>query len=70
MIYSNMKGGKLYRSQNDRLIAGVLGGLGEYFQVDATILRLGWVLITVFTGFVPGIIAYLLAVIIIPSKPR
>lgn len=62
--------GKLYRSKNDRLIAGVLGGLGQYFNVDSTILRLAWVLITVFTGFVPGVIAYILAVIIIPQEKK
>lgn len=61
---------RLYRSDQDKIIAGVFGGLGEYFNVDSTILRLIWVLITVFTGFVPGLVAYIFAAIVIPPKPR
>ncbi len=59
---------KLYRSNKDRMVAGVFGGLGEYLDIDPTILRLSWVLITIFTGFIPGIIAYILAAIIIPPQ--
>jgi phage shock protein C len=51
------------------MIAGVLGGLGDYFGVDSTILRLVWVLLTVFTGFFPGIIIYIVASVIVPPKP-
>ncbi|MDO8498986.1 MAG: PspC domain-containing protein [bacterium] len=65
-----MKPKKLYRSQKDRVITGVFGGLGDYFNVDANILRLAWILITAFTGFIPGIIAYILAVIIIPLSEK
>ncbi len=60
---------KLYRSDKNKIIAGVFGGLGEYTDIDPVVLRLIWVLITVFTGLVPGIIIYLLAIIIIPKKP-
>lgn len=60
---------KLYRSKSDKMLAGVFGGLAEYFDTDATLLRLAWVVITVFTGFFPGIIAYIIAAIIIPQKP-
>jgi len=60
---------KLYRSRTDKMIAGVLGGLGDYFGVDSTILRLVWVLLTVFTGFFPGIIIYIVASVIVPPKP-
>lgn len=59
---------KLYRSKKDRIIAGVFGGLGEYYNIDANILRVIWILITVFTGFVPGIIAYILAAVVIPLE--
>lgn len=65
-----MKPKKLYRSNKDRIIAGVFGGLGDYFNVDPNILRLSWVLITVFSGFIPGIIAYILAVVIIPLNEK
>lgn len=58
---------KLYRSK-DRMIAGVCGGIGEYADIDATLIRLAWLLITVFTGLIPGIIAYVAAAIIIPEK--
>lgn len=61
---------KLYRSKTNRKLAGVFGGLAEVYDVDATLLRLGWILITVFTGFVPGIIAYILAVAVMPEGPH
>jgi len=60
---SNAK--KLYRSKTDRVIFGVCGGLGEYFEVDSLILRILFVLLT-FTGG-SGIIIYLILAIIIPS---
>ncbi len=59
---------RLYRSDRDRVIAGVFGGLGKYFKVDPVVLRLVWIFVWIFTAFVPGIIAYLLAIVIIPKK--
>jgi len=59
---------RLYRSGKNKILAGVFGGLGEYFNIDPVVLRLFWVLLVVFTGFVPGIIAYILAIIIVPKK--
>ena len=61
---------KLYRSRKDRMIFGVIGGLGEYFEIDSNLLRLVWILIVVFTGFIPGILAYIIAAIIIPEEPK
>lgn len=58
---------KLYRSRTNRMIAGVMGGLGEFFGVDPVLLRLGYLILTVFTGFVPGIVGYVLAIIIVPE---
>lgn len=63
-----MKSKRIYRSNKNKVIAGVFGGLGEYFNVDPVFLRLFWILITIFTGFVPGFIAYLFAIIIIPKN--
>jgi phage shock protein C len=60
---------KLYRSRSDCRLAGVLGGLGEYFEVDPTLIRLAYVIFTLTTGFFPGIIGYLLAILIIPKEP-
>ena len=61
---------KLYRSEENRIFAGILGGLGEYFDVDPVLLRLVWLLVTVFTGLFPGVIVYIFAIFIIPKKPR
>ena len=57
---------KLYRSKTDRKFLGVCGGLAEYFGVDATVLRLILVLAVIFAGV--GIIAYLVAALIMPEK--
>ena len=51
------------------MIAGVCGGIGEYFQVDSTLVRLLWAVLTVASMGVGGILAYILAWIIIPEKP-
>lgn len=58
---------KLTRSREHRVIAGVMGGLGEYFGIDPVLLRLGYLILTVFSGFVPGIVGYFLAILIIPE---
>jgi len=58
----------LHRSSTNKKIFGVCGGLAEYFGADATIIRLGWIIITVLTGVVPGIIAYLIAAIVMPKS--
>jgi phage shock protein PspC (stress-responsive transcriptional regulator) len=57
---------RLYRSRKDRIIAGVCGGIGEYFEVDPNIIRIIWLLVGL-TG--TGIVAYILAWIIIPEEP-
>ena len=59
---------RLYRSRADRRIAGVCGGLAEYLEMDPTVIRLIAVLILIFTGFVPMLIAYLIAWVIIPER--
>jgi phage shock protein C len=59
---------RLYRSEKDRMVAGVCAGLGEYFGIDPTLIRVAWVLATVLTAFFPLFIAYFVLAIIIPSK--
>lgn len=59
---------KLTRSRQHRVLAGVMGGLGEFFGIDPTLLRLGYLILTVFSGFFPGIIGYLLAILIVPEE--
>ena len=58
---------RLYRSDN-AVFAGVCGGIGEFFGIDPVAVRLLWVLVSVFTGFVPGLIAYVLAALIMPPQ--
>ena len=61
---------KFYRSKTNKIFAGIIGGLGEYFEVDAAILRLFFILIVAITGLLPGIIAYFLALAVVPHKPE
>jgi len=58
---------KLYKSADDRVLAGVCGGIAEYFEIDSTLVRL-LVILIVFLGGI-GVIAYIIAWIIIPQNP-
>lgn len=60
---------RLYRSRTKRTLSGVCGGLEDYFDIDVTIIRLVWGLITIMSGFFPGVVAYVIAVFIIPEEP-
>jgi len=59
---------KLKRSTKNRMILGVCGGLAEYWNTDPTIVRVVYVLLTLVTGFLVGIIVYLAAALIIPEQ--
>lgn len=59
---------KLYRSVRDRKLGGVCGGLGEYFGIDPTLVRLAWVLFGLLAG--SGLLAYLIAWLVIPEAPE
>ncbi len=59
---------RIYRSNTNAIIGGVCGGIAEYFEVDPTIVRLAWAALIFLGG--TGIIAYLVAWLIIPSEPR
>ena len=56
---------RLYRSKNSRMLCGVCGGIAEYFDIDPPLVRLGWALFCALGG--SGIIAYVIAAIIIPE---
>ncbi|RYM05924.1 PspC domain-containing protein [Sporolactobacillus sp. THM7-7] len=58
----------LNRSRKNRVLSGVLGGIGEYFNVDPTLIRLGYVILFFVTFFFPLILIYLFACIIIPEQ--
>jgi len=58
---------QLYKSDNKKL-AGVCAGFAEYFDSDPTLFRVGYLFLTIMTGFFPGIIAYIAMAIIMPTK--
>ena len=59
---------RLYRSRNDRMLFGVAGGLARYLNIDASIVRLVWVLLFLAAG--TGILLYIVAAVVIPEEPE
>ena len=59
---------KLYKSRTDKKLCGVCGGLANYFEIDSTVVRLLWVLFTIFGG--AGILAYIIAALVMPNEPE
>lgn len=55
---------RLYRSDTDKMICGVCGGIAEYFDLDPTLVRLAWIIFFAFGG--SGFIAYIIAAVVIP----
>lgn len=62
---SEMK--RLYRSRTDRQLTGVCGGLGAYLGIDPTLIRIAFVLLTLFGG--PGLLLYIILALIVPEEP-
>ena len=60
---------KLYRSVSDKKLAGVCGGIAEYFGIDATLVRVGWAVVSLFSVGT-GVLAYIACALIIPEKPE
>ena len=58
----------LYKSNENKLVDGVCGGIAEYFGIDPTLVRLGWVLFCALGG--SGFLAYIIAALIIPRSPE
>ena len=58
---------KLYKSNQNKMLDGVCGGIAEYFGIDPTVVRLIWALFSLMGGC--GILAYIIAAIIIPRNP-
>lgn len=63
-----MDGKKLYRSATNKVFAGVCGGLGDYFGIDPTIIRLIWAVVCIVGG--TGLLAYIIAALLIPEEPE
>jgi phage shock protein C len=59
---------RLYRS-NDKIIGGVCGGLAEWFGWDPTLVRIGYVLLSIISAAFPGLLVYIILWIIMPVKP-
>ncbi|MBP2146745.1 phage shock protein PspC (stress-responsive transcriptional regulator) [Methanofollis sp. W23] len=59
---------RLLRPREGRMIAGVCAALGNYFGVDPTWVRIAWAVLTLITQIIPGVVLYILAVIIIPEE--
>lgn len=59
---------RLYLSK-DKKISGVCGGIADYFDIDPSLVRLGWIVMTILTGIFPGILAYIVSAIVIPKQP-
>ena len=62
----NKKVKKLYRSKKNKVMGGVCGGIGEYFDIDPVVIRLIWLLAIFFRGM--GVVTYLVAWLVIPKK--
>ena len=61
---------KLYRSEQHKMIGGVCGGLGEYFELDVTLTRLIFVAVGLLTAVFPLLIFYIIAWIIVPVQEK
>ena len=58
---------KLYRSNRNRMVAGVCGGIAEYFNVDPTVVRIAWAILSIVGAL--GILAYVICWILMPESP-
>lgn len=58
---------RMTRSISDRMIAGVCGGMAEYFDVDPTLVRVGFVLLSVLSAAFPGLVVYLILWLVVPE---
>ncbi len=58
---------RLYLSATDKKLAGVCGGIAEYFGLDSTLVRIGWAILIVFAG--SGLLLYIICALIIPKQP-
>ncbi len=61
---------RLSRSSRHKMIAGVCGGLAEYFQLDPTVVRVTYVLISIVSAAFPGILAYIILMFVMPPPDQ
>ncbi len=58
----------LYKSEDNKMLEGVCAGVAEYFELDPTLVRAGYAFVSIVTGVVPGLIAYVVLAVIMPKK--
>ena len=58
---------KLHRSSTEKVVSGVCGGIGEYFDLDPTLVRVGYVGLSIFSGGGPGLVLYIILMFVIPE---
>jgi phage shock protein C len=68
-LHAPAAGTRLYRSRSDRMLTGVLAGVGHYLGLDPTWVRIAYVILTLATSFFPALVAYIIATVIIPEEP-
>lgn len=61
---------RLYKSEHDRKISGVCAGIADYFGLDPTVIRVGWLLLSLFTAGFPGILAYIICAVVLPNESQ
>ncbi len=61
---------RLYRSNKEKMLAGICGGFAEYWDIDPTMVRLIVAFLAIVTGIVPAVLVYILGMIIIPARPN
>ena len=58
---------RLYKSNENKMVDGICGGIAEYFNIDSTLVRLGWVVFCALSG--SGLLAYIIAALVMPDRP-
>ncbi len=61
---------KLYKSEKNKVLSGVLGGVGEYYDIDPTVVRLIFIVIAIVSHIFPALLAYVIAVLVVPKAPK
>lgn len=60
---------RLYKSRNDKKLEGVCAGIADYFNLDPTLVRAVYALVTIFSVGIPGVIAYIVLAAVMPVEP-
>ena len=68
MMEKEKKMKKLYKDRQTAVISGVLSGIAQYFKLDVTLVRVVYLVLTLFTTFFPGVILYIVMAFVMPDK--